>query len=221
MPLIQPSAPPAPPGVPTVPQPTAIDVGTQATVPVAQPKTRAEVQALKAKRSELSNQLESASDRRENVAEELTTASPVARPGLEARLKTLDARIVQLEQEIAANGRALANAPLELVSTDAPAAPEVRYGPFSSGQLTGITIVGTLFVLAPLAFAAARAMLLRARQPKLTPEMIEATRRMERMEQAIDAVAVEVERISEGQRFVTQIMAKSQQDKLPVGRNEG
>jgi len=75
-------------------------------------------------------------------------------------------------------------------------------------------------VAAPLAIAAARAMLIRARQPKLTPEMIEATRRMERMEQAIDAVAVEVERISEGQRFVTQLMAKTQQDKLPVGRAE-
>ena len=28
------------------------------------------------------------------------------------------------------------------------------------------------------------------------------------MEQAVDAVAIEVERISEGQRFVTQILAK-------------
>lgn len=219
MPLSQPSAPPAPPGLPATPQPTGVDVGTPTPITVAQPKTRAEVQALKAKRSELSNQLESAADRRENVAEELSKASAVARPGLEARLKTLDTRIVQLEQEIAANGRALANAPLELVPSEA-AAPEPRYGPFTAGQLTAITIVGTLFVLAPLAFAAARAMLIRARQPKLTPEMIEATRRMERMEQAIDTVAVEVERISEGQRFVTQLMAKSQQERLGVPKAE-
>lgn len=221
MPLIQPSAPPAPPGAPAVPQLTGVDVGTGNAISVAQPRTRAEVQALKAKRSELSNQLESATDRRENVAEELAEASPAARPGLEARLQTLDTRIVQLEQEIAANGRALANAPLELVPAEAAPAPEPRYGPFSSDQLTGITIVGTLFVAAPLAFAAARAMLIRARQPKLTPEMIEATRRMERMEQAIDAVAVEVERISEGQRFVTQIMAKSQQERIGAAKTEG
>jgi hypothetical protein len=32
--------------------------------------------------------------------------------------------------------------------------------------------------------------------------------RLERMEQAIDTVAIEVERISEGQRFVTRIMAE-------------
>jgi len=51
--------------------------------------------------------------------------------------------------------------------------------------------------------------------------MLEATRRMERMEQAIDAVAVEVERISEGQRFVTQLMAKSQPERLGVPKAEG
>jgi hypothetical protein len=97
----------------------------------------------------------------------------------------------------------------------------VRYGPFTASQLTGISIVGTLTVLMPLAIAASRAMLIRARQPKLTPEILEATRRMERMEQAIDTVAVEVERISEGQRFVTQLMAAKQKDEARLGRGEG
>jgi hypothetical protein len=64
-------------------------------------------------------------------------------------------------------------------------------------------------------------MLIRARQPKLTPEILEATRRMERIEQAIDTVAVEVERISEGQRFVTQLMAAKQKDEARLGRGEG
>ena len=32
--------------------------------------------------------------------------------------------------------------------------------------------------------------------------------RLERIEQAIDAVAVEVERIAEGQRFVTKLLAE-------------
>lgn len=38
----------------------------------------------------------------------------------------------------------------------------------------------------------------------LTPEM---NSRLERMEQAIDSIAVEVERISEGQRFTTKLLA--------------
>lgn len=219
MPLIQPSAPPAPAQPPATSQPTGINVGTSTPIAISTPRTAAEVDALKAKRSELSRQIESAVERRKSVERDLLKANESTRPGLEARLRVLDDRIVQIEQEIAANGRALASAPLALAAAEAAEAP-VRYGPFTSGQLTAISIVSTLFVAAPLAIAAARAMLIRARQPKLTPEMIEATRRMERMEQAIDAVAVEVERISEGQRFVTQLMAKTQQDKLPVGRAE-
>ena len=38
--------------------------------------------------------------------------------------------------------------------------------------------------------------------------------RLERMEQAIEAVAVEVERISEGQRFVTRVLAEREGDSL-------
>jgi hypothetical protein len=35
--------------------------------------------------------------------------------------------------------------------------------------------------------------------------------RLERMEQAIDAIAVEVERISEGQRFTTKLLSERQE----------
>jgi hypothetical protein len=37
---------------------------------------------------------------------------------------------------------------------------------------------------------------------------VEVTSRLERMEQAIDSIAVEVERISEGQRFTTKLLAE-------------
>ena len=36
----------------------------------------------------------------------------------------------------------------------------------------------------------------------------EVTARLERMEQAIDSIAVEVERISEGQRFTTKLLSE-------------
>jgi hypothetical protein len=37
---------------------------------------------------------------------------------------------------------------------------------------------------------------------------LEVTARLERMEQAIDSIAIEVERISEGQRFTTKVLAE-------------
>jgi hypothetical protein len=42
----------------------------------------------------------------------------------------------------------------------------------------------------------------------------ETMKRLERMEQAIEAVAVEVERISEGQRFVTKVLGERERESL-------
>lgn len=220
MPLLQPTTPAAPPvpPVPEVPQvPTGVKVGEAILAPNARPVTAADVEALRAKRSELSRQISSAQGRRKDVVQELRRADASSRPGLEQRLAVLDGRIVQLEQDIAENGRALAAAPLDLAAEESASEPQ-RYGPFTSGQLTGITIVGTITVLMPLALAAARAMLVRARNPKPAPQLLESAARLERMEQAIDAVAVEVERISEGQRFVTQLMAAKEKDAVRLER---
>jgi hypothetical protein len=51
--------------------------------------------------------------------------------------------------------------------------------------------------------------------PSLPPD---TSARLERIEQAIDAMSIEVERIAEGQRFVTRLMADRAQEKvaLPV-----
>ncbi len=46
-------------------------------------------------------------------------------------------------------------------------------------------------------------------QSKVPAIPAEVVTRLERMEQAIDAIAVEVERISEGQRFTTKLLSES------------
>jgi len=42
----------------------------------------------------------------------------------------------------------------------------------------------------------------------------------DRLERAVDAIALEVERISEGQRFVTRLLAESPSQTRQAGRNE-
>jgi hypothetical protein len=198
------------PAAPSPPQPPApIELpGTPVIAGTSRSMTAEEVSALKARRNELSSQLRSAKDRRSEAVGQLRNSPEgAARIGLEQRIQLLDKRILQIETDIATNGQALAAAPGALLNTEV-GAPVVRYGPFSSGQLTGITIVSIVLVWAPLAFAAARIMTRRWAQPKPAPQILESAARLERMEQAIDAVAIEVERISEGQRFVTQTMAK-------------
>ena len=59
-----------------------------------------------------------------------------------------------------------------------------------------------------------------AKRPQIPAEM---TARLERMEQAIDSIAVEVERISEGQRFTTKLLAEVRDTPalgLPAARRE-
>lgn len=50
--------------------------------------------------------------------------------------------------------------------------------------------------------------------PPTSPEL---TGRLERIEQAVDSIAIEVERISESQRFAVKLMAEQQKKNLPGG----
>jgi hypothetical protein len=70
--------------------------------------------------------------------------------------------------------------------------------PITLFVMMGVTAIGV-----PLARAFARRM--EHGEPKVSPEVLA---RLERMEQAIDSIAVEVERISEGQRFTTKLLAE-------------
>ncbi len=60
-------------------------------------------------------------------------------------------------------------------------------------------------LLAIIGFPIARAYARRIDRGESIPK--EVTARLERMEQAIDSVAIEVERISEAQRFTTRLLA--------------
>jgi hypothetical protein len=51
----------------------------------------------------------------------------------------------------------------------------------------------------------------RGKAPVAVPESAASSARLERMERGIEAIAIEVERISEGQRFVTNLLAESKQ----------
>jgi hypothetical protein len=175
--------------------------------PPARPLTPSEVAAVRARRSELSSQLTSAAGRRDEIAAQLERASPASRPGLQDRLDVLDLRIVQLEKDIAETGRLLTS-PQYTSTTEAASK---NFMGLSPGQTTGVSIVFTIFVLFPLAISLARLLWRKGTThgPPI-PDAAEAARRLAGLEQAVDAIAVEIERVSEGQRFVTKIFAESQ-----------
>jgi len=78
-------------------------------------------------------------------------------------------------------------------------------GPEVLVPLGFFAMVTAIAVGTPYVRALARRMDREAASPKIPSDV---TARLERMEQAIDAIAVEVERISEGQRFTTKLLSE-------------
>jgi len=174
--------------------------------------TGADVAALKTRKNELSRLLNSASERRTEVQEALRGAGPGAdRAGLEQRLAVLDGRIARLETEIDENSGQLASLDVTRFTSSTRGSSDVA-GKFGAGTaweeiLGPIGILFVLFVLAPIAFSASRGIWKRGSRPAVVASP-ESTERLERIEQAVDAIAIEVERVSEGQRFVTRLMSE-------------
>ena len=77
-------------------------------------------------------------------------------------------------------------------------------------NVVGIVAIISIFVFSPIAIAFARMMWRRANNPPAqNPALSDDTaQRIVQMQQSIDAMALEIERISEGQRFVTKVLAE-------------
>lgn len=184
------------------------------------PLTGREVAALRQRGSELSRQLNSANNRRDQLAAQLEDAEGANKAGIEARIAQLDQRITGIEADIAQNGRLLASAPLSALAS---ANSETRPAPFglNSGQLTAMgimSIIGTTCVAFPIALAIARNIWRRGIRNVAPAPSPESAQRMERLEQAVDAIAIEIERVSEGQRYMTRLLAEGSGPALPVGQ---
>ena len=177
---------------------------TSTGVVLTMPTTAAGVRALRDQRSELSSQLTSAAGRREDLAKELVTAPASSRPGIQARMDLLDQRILQLESDIATSGQLL---------TSAQGAVRTSENPFSGGlnmDFTAVAIVFTLFVLFPVAVTYARRVWRGSAVPKEHAQLQrDNAERLARLENSVDAIAIEMERVSEGQRFVTRLLSES------------
>jgi hypothetical protein len=76
------------------------------------------------------------------------------------------------------------------------------------GELIPIVLfisIAAMVIGVPLAKAWGKRIESQPRDLRLPPDV---TARLDRMEQAIDAIAVEIERISEGQRFTTKLLSE-------------
>jgi hypothetical protein len=164
-------------------------------------------EALKAQRRELANQQSNLEDRRRDLSERLTDpmVGGADRKGLEQRITELDARISSIDQQIAETELRIASQAGVPGAVQPPRESNRRDGPPEE-----VFVLGGMFivvVLLPLSIAMARRIWRRG-ITTITKLPAELTERLTRLEQGMDAIAVEVERIGEGQRYMARLMGE-------------
>jgi len=201
------------PLAPVLPPPNATSVtitgsdGKPQTIQI--PKTQPQVDLLVSRRSQVSDQISNLNDRRSELVDNIRTAPDgVARTGIEERVRLLDQRLLQLESDLASTNSQLAIAAPDLITV-----AEMRNIPRTDDEFApGIAVggVSTLMVLG-VVYGWRRFRRKRSRtepQPQLA---LDSNDRLERLEQGVEAIAIEVERISEGQRFVTKLLSETRE----------
>jgi hypothetical protein len=163
-------------------------------------------QAFRAQRRELTNQLDELQSTRSEISsqlEEIPAGSP-ERKALETRLTDVDQRIVTVDGMLATNAVQLSqSAAVPGAVVEAPRI--VRQGPPDEAfVLGGMFMVITLL---PLSVAFARRIWRRS-AATITSLPRDLSDRLTRMEHSIEATSLEVERIGEGQRFLTRLFTE-------------
>ena len=177
-------------------------IAPQAVVPPNAPSNAALVyRGLRDQRSVLGDQVNELQRMRSNLVRQLNTETQTAatKSSLEKRIASVDERIADVDKQIAKSDQAVATAAAVPGATVRPPDPPRRGVPEEVFVLSGIFMV---IVLLPLSVALARRIWRSSSksQVSLTPEL---SQRMESMERGVEAIAIEVERIGEGQRYVT------------------
>jgi hypothetical protein len=165
-------------------------------------------EGFKAQRNELNSQLEDLQSTRREITsqlEDIPAGSPDRVP-LEARLKEIDARTSAVDQMLAGNAAQTAQA-AAIPGAVVPEPPPVYQGPPEEAYVLGGIFM--FIVLLPLSIALARRIWRRS-AAVVTSFPREFADRLSRMEQAVEATAVEVERIGEGQRFLTRLFTEGE-----------
>src|SRR5688500_4855004 len=196
-----------------------------ATAPVVAPTQIADVGpsaeylylAAKASRDELKSQLDRIVSERHSLLSEIED-HPVGGPAIacmQQRIVQLDARIAELDIAVAKADAAVATAAAQPGAVVEPPRP-YRDGP-PEEMFIAIPTLATLAML-PIIIAYARRIWRRGGAPA-APAQISAdlSDRLTRLEALGEATALEVERIGEGQRFVTRLLTEKGSEAIGVG----
>ena len=194
-------------------------------------ETSARLQDLYARLSDLKLRASDLQVRQGQIAEQRSNVSPAARAKLDAPWASVQHEYASTMIQIADLQRQIAD--LQHARDMASASPVTIQGPGGPGDIApqAITIQpppapplfdreqinvfasGAFLLMLPLVLAFARRVWMRT-APRATVADLDASPRLERIEQAIESIAIEVERIGEAQRFTTKLLGERAADPL-------
>jgi len=184
--------------------------GVQRAQTLEMPRSHDDMMGLLSQRRMLNEQLEQATDQRKDLLEQMNAAPAEAKAGFQAELNVISDRIVQLESSLNVIGQEIAGASPALMSmAEEPSSPPDNSGNFEDGVAAGVfsTLGGVTVLLLLGRWIWKRFVRRDVPSPRRLPA--EDSERLKRLENGIEAMAIEIERISEGQRFVTRLMSES------------
>jgi hypothetical protein len=150
----------------------------------------------------MSEQLGSSRGRREDLLDEIRSAPPGTEQGLLEHLKVVNERIVNIESDLERSGQTLRSGQVPVGLVIVPP----RFQSSSDAAERGAAISAMVLIPIMFVFWASRWRRGKRREEHRSPEQ---DARFDRLEQAVDAIALEIERVGESQRYQQKVLAEA------------
>jgi len=159
---------------------------------------------------ELSRVIQAMANRREVLAQRLERASDPEARALQGQIASLDGQLSATQARLLDAATRLGDVRVQ-GRIMVPPIQMRGFGPshvIDPDALTAVFVLFSVGIIVPLSIGLGRR-LWRQPPPPLPREAdLISSPRLERLEQAVDSIAIEIERISEGQRFVTKLLSE-------------
>jgi hypothetical protein len=193
-----------------VPTPPVNPPPTQGRVVDAVSGQPMDVAMLQSRLTDLQTRLDVLNAQRVVLVDRTRSDNPAIRANAEQSLMNLDldaatvrAQVASLKTQIAQAGDGGGVAGVTVIPPTPPIRPVL-----DPDAVTAVFVMTAIAILVPLSVGITRRLWRRAPDRSATSLEDKISPRLDRLEQAVDSIAIEVERISEAQRFVAKVLSE-------------
>jgi hypothetical protein len=172
-----------------------------------------ELAALQSRALDLREQISKLKAQHDVLETQSRSSEGYLRVPAQMQLAQVNAELASTQAELMSVQGRIALMPGQPVTPVVAVPPPPATRPFldriDNDAITAMFVMTTLAILVPLSIALSRRLWRRGPKDSVTGAAINGMNsRLERLEQAVDAIAIEIERVSESQRFVAKVLVE-------------